>query len=169
MPEPTAPAFTPALTPALKPALTPTPANPAQGAAAPVGPIATPVPPAGLNCRRIDVAKLVAEINSDLIRLNNDLVAAQANSGAAHEAYSALVEASDRAYNDLLARQERERAVAFAASAKSVAEAQARWQAAAAKQKAAEDEIGSEIKYVVGLVGGDPSATTPTLREAPGA
>lgn len=155
MPEPTAPA---------NPAPTHAPATPA----GPSTPIATPVPPAGLNCRRIDVAKLVAEINNDLTRLNNDLVAAQADSGSAHEAYCALVEASDRAYNDLLARHERERAVAFAASAKSAAEARTRWQAAEARRKAAEDQIGSEIKYVVGLVGGDPSATVPTLREALG-
>lgn len=164
MPEPTAPAA-PAAPNA--PAPVGDPAPPAAGPPAPVGPIATPVPQAGLNCRRIDVAKLVAEINTDLTRLNNDLVAAQADSGSAHETYSALLEASDRAYNDLLARQERERSVAFAASAKSAAEAQARWQAAAARQKAAEDQIGSEIRYVIGLVGGDPSATIPTLREAP--
>ena len=45
------------------------------------------------------------------------------------------------------------------AAAKAAAEAHARWQAA-------EDQIGGEIKYIVGLVGGDPSNATPTLRAA---
>jgi len=63
------------------------------------------VPLAELSCRRLDVAKLIGEINTDLTRLNGELVATQAGTAAAHEAYSALVAGSDRAYNDLLARQ----------------------------------------------------------------
>ena len=80
----------------------PAPVMPAPSA--PHTPIATAVPPAGLNCRRIDIAKLIEEINTDLTRLNGELVAAQAGTAAAHEAYSALVAGSDRIYNNLLAR-----------------------------------------------------------------
>ena len=143
----------------------PAPAMPAPSA--PHTPITTAVPPAGLNCRRIDVAKLIEEINADLTRLNGELVAAQAGTAAAHEAYSALVAGSDRIYNDLLTRQGLERAAAFGVNAKAIDEARTLWQAAAAKQKAAEDEIGGEIKYVVGLVSGDPLAAQPKLRENP--
>ena len=134
---------------------------------APDTPITTAVPPVELNCRRIDIAKLIEEINTDLTRLNGELVATQAGTAAAHEDYSALVAGSDRKYNDLLARQKREREAAFGMDAKAVDEARTRWQAAAAKQRAAEDEIGGEIKYVVGLVGGDPLAALPKLRENP--
>ena len=139
-----------------------TPAPPA-----PHTPIATAVPPAALNCRRIDIAKLIGEINTDLTRLNGELVATQAGTAAAHEAYSALMAGSDRKYNDLLTRQGLERAAAFGVDAKVTEEAYTLWQVAAAKQRAAEEQIGGEIKYVVGLVSGDPLAATPKLRENP--
>ena len=152
----------------LKPLDLPTPdASPTPAPSAPRRPIATAVPPAELNCRRIDIAKLIGEINTDLTRLNGELVATQAGTAAAHEAYSALVAGSDRKYNDLLTRQGLERAAAFGVDAKVTEEARALWQAAAAKQRVAEDEIGGEIKYVVGLVSGDPLAATPKLRENP--
>ena len=152
----------------LKPLDPPTPdAPPTPAPSAPRRPIATAVPPAELNCRRIDIAKLIGEINTDLTRLNGELVATQAGTAAAHEAYSALVAGSDRKYNDLLTRQGLERAAAFGADAKVTEEAHALWQVAAAKQRAAEDQIGGEIKYVVGLVSGDPLAATPKLRENP--
>ena len=134
---------------------------------APHTPIATAVPPAELNCRRIDIAKLIGEINTDLTRLNQELVATQAGTAAAHEAYSALVASSDRKYNDLLTRQGLERAAAFGVDDKVTEAAHALWQAAAAKQRVAEDEIGGEIKYIVGLVSGDPLAAIPKLRENP--
>ncbi len=147
--------------------LPPTNAPQTPAAAAPHTPIATAVPAAELNCRRIDIAKLIGEINTDLTRLNGELVATQAGTAAAHEAYSALVSGSDRKYNDLLARQGLERAAAFGVDAKVTEEAHALWQAAAAKQRVAEDAIGGEIKYVVGLVSGDPLAAIPKLRENP--
>ena len=43
-------------------------------------------------------------VNTDPTRLNGELVATQAGTAAAHEAYSALVAGSDRIHNDLLAR-----------------------------------------------------------------
>ena len=146
--------------PALDAALAPSPP-------APSTPIATAVPPAELTCRRLDIAKLIAEINADLTRLNGELVATQAGTATAHEAYSALVAGSDRAYNDLLTRQSQERAAAFGADAQAADAARAAWQAAAAKQREAEDAIGGEIKYMVSLVNGDPSVAVPKLRENP--
>jgi len=142
-------------------------ATPTPAPSAPSTPITTTVPPAGLSCRRLDIAKLIGEINTDLTRLNGELVATQAGTAAAHEAYSALVAGSDRAYNDLLARQGLERAAAFGTDAQAADEARALWQAAAAKQRVAEDKIGGEIKYMVGLVSGDPLAAVPKLRENP--
>ena len=138
-----------------------------QATSAPHTPITTVVSPAELNCRRIDIAKLIGEINTDLTRLNGELVATQAGTAAAHEAYSALVAGSDRKYNDLLACQKLERAAAFGVDTEAIDEARTRWQVAAAKQRVAEDEIGGEIKYVVGLVSGDPLAALPKLRENP--
>ena len=133
---------------------------------APTDPIKTPIDPTDPNLATIDVTELVAEVTGDLVATANAMAAAQAEATAAYVAYHDLTVLTDDAYNALLATQEVARTELFTANSTKVAVSHATYQAADAKKKAAEAAFTDEIKYVVGLAGGDPAAVDPTPKPA---
>ena len=134
---------------------------------APTDPISTPIDPVDPNIKTINVKDLVAEVTGDLVTTANAMAAAQADATATYTAYHDVTVVTDDAYNKLLADQEFARGKLFAENAAKVAEAHAAYQSADAKKQAAEAAFTEEIKFVVGLAGGDPAAVDPTPHAAP--
>ena len=144
---------------------------------APTDPINTPIDPVDPNIKSINVKELVAEVTGDLVNTANAMAAHQADATATYATYHDATVKADDAYNALLAAQTAEReATALAQEAartklftdgtKAVADAHATYQVADASKKAAEAAFNDEIKYVVGLAGGDPAAVDPTPKAA---
>ena len=129
---------------------------------APTDFLSTPTDPIDPNLAHMDVEALVAEVTGDLVKTAKAMATAQAEYEAAYDAYHAVTVGTDDTYNALLSQQEAARTALFTSNFALVADSHEKMQAKDGAKKAAEAAFAEEIKYVVGLAGGDAAASDPT-------